>query len=170
MRFQMKSLLCAAAAAGLLLGGSGALKAQTNQTPPAELCRLGIIHPFVGTWNETLNIPTAGTAAAMITLNLDQTLTETVVVDLVNLATPGHGVWKALDCRNYQVALTKLTFDPKEGGFGKEIFRGNAVLAADGNSWTATLQRQRFNGQGELYSTDTVTDAATRFVLDAPTQ
>ncbi len=170
MQLYLRALVFAAVAAGPLLGSWSALEAQTTQTPAPELCRLGIVHPFVGTWTETLAIPTAGVASALITLNLDQTLTEAVSVDLVNLATPGHGVWKAVDCQNYEVALTKLTFDPKEGGFGKEVFRGTATLATDNNSWTATLQRQRFNGQGELYSTDTVTDVATRFTLTQPAQ
>ena len=170
MRLQRKLLLWNAVAILLLPGVTRALHAQANQQSEAELCRLGIVHPFVGTWNEELTIPDVGTATALITLNLDQTLTETVSVDLVNLATPGHGVWKALDCQHYDVALTKLTFSPG-AGFGTEVFRGSAVLSPDNNSWTATLQRQRFNAQGSLLSTDTVTDAATRFTLRAqPTQ
>ncbi len=150
----------------VLGGASMVLAQQASEQPEAELCRLGVVHPFVGTWNEELTIPDVGTASALITLNLDQTLTETVSVDLVNLATPGHGVWRALDCHHYDVALTKLTFDPKTG-FGTEVFRGSALLAADNNSWTATLERQRFNGQGVLLSTDTITDSATRFKLVA---
>ena len=70
-------------------------------------------YPFVGTWNDELTIPDVGTASALITLNLDQMLTETVSVDLLNLATSGHEVLKALDCQHHDVALTKLTFDPK---------------------------------------------------------
>ena len=168
MQFLQKLLLYSASGIILLTGMTRTLHGQTNQQPEAELCRLGIVHPFVGTWNEELTIPDVGTASALITLNLDQTLTETVSVDLVNLATPGHGVWKALDCQHYDVALTKLTFNPGVG-FGREVFRGSALLSADNNSWTATLQRQRFNAQGVLLSTDTVTDAATRLTLRAQT-
>ena len=168
MQFAKRTSWCAAGAMLGLIMGAASLDAQTSQQPEAELCRVGVVHPFVGSWNEELTIPDVGTASALITLNLDQTLTETVSVDLVNLATPGHGVWKALDCQHYDVALTKLTFDPK-AGFGTEVFRGSALLAADNNSWTATLQRQRYNAQGVLISTDTITDTAKRFtLLEAP--
>ena len=168
MQRTRKALSRAAGATFCLLMGANLLHAQADEQRNAELCRLGVVHPFVGTWNEELTIPDVGTASALITLDLDQTLTETVSVDLVNLATPGHGVWKALDCQHYDVALTKLTFDPK-AGFGTEVFRGSALLAAENNSWTATLQRQRFNAQGVLLSTDTITDVAKRFILlEAP--
>ena len=50
-----------------------------------------------------------------------------------------------------------------------EVFRGSALVAADSNSWTATLQRQRYNAQGVLISTDTISDVAKRFTLfEAP--
>ena len=100
MRTARRTSWWAAGAMCGLMMAAGTLHAQTSQQSEAELCRIGVVHPFVGTWNEELTIPDVGTTSALITLNLDQTLTETVSVDLVNLATPGHGVWKALDCQH----------------------------------------------------------------------
>ncbi len=135
-----------------------------------QLCRLGVLNPFVGAWNSSLAITDIGDSASLIVLNQGGTLVETDAIDLIdpNTAhTPGYGAWKALDCQHYEVTIEKILYNIAKKQFQSTTLRGSAILSDDGNSWTATLEQKFFDPAGNVVFTDTVTAKATRIKAGA---
>ena len=164
MKFHKYLLL----SAGLLVAvaaGTSTLYAQATTAEENQLCRIGLYNPFVGAYVEKLNITNVGTDMSLIVLNQGGTLTETDGVDLTDPTrnpSPGYGSWKALDCQHYVVTINKIIYDSSLKQFQTTVLEGSAVLSEDGNSWTATLNQNFFDSEGNTIRTDTVTGTATR--------
>ena len=147
------------------IAGCSDLHAQASTPEQNQLCRLGLYNPFVGAYQEKLNITNVGTSMSLIVLNQGGTLTETDGIDLTNptrTPSPGYGSWKAVDCQHYVVTINKVIYDSSLKQFQTTVLEGEAVLSEDGNSWTATLQQTFFDPNGAVLSVDTVTATASR--------
>ncbi len=161
----MKNKIILTAVFAAMVGGTSNLHAQTEQQLKANACSLGVFNPFVGAWEEKLEIAGRGSSKSLITLNQGGTLTETDGVDLVNPArptSPGYGAWKALDCEHYVVTIQKVIYNATTKQFESTVLHGTALLSLDHNSWTATLDQRFFDDNGAVLYTDMVTATATR--------
>lgn len=160
-----RRLLLSAGLVVAAVAGTSTLYAQATTAEQNQLCRVGLYNPFVGAYTEKLNITNVGTDMSLIVLNQGGTLTETDGVDLegpTRNPSPGYGSWKALDCQHYVVTINKIIYDSSLKQFQTTVLEGNAVLSEDGNSWTATLNQNFFDSEGNLIRTDIVTGTASR--------
>ena len=163
-----KRLLLSAGILVATVAGASTLHAQATTAEQDQLCRIGLYNPFVGAYTEKLNITNVGADMSLIVLNQGGTLTETDGVDLTNPTrnpSPGYGSWKSLDCQHYVVTINKIIYDSSLKQFQTTVLEGNAVLSEDGNSWTATLNQNFFDSEGNVIRLDSVTGTATRIKL-----
>ncbi len=161
----MKNKILAAVALAALTGSSASLRAQTPAQSKDRLCVSGLISPIAGLWDVHLDITDVGISNSLIVFNQGGTLNESDSVDFLDPtrpSSPRYGAWRTVDCDHYIVTIRRVVYNTSTKQFEASLLRGTALLSADRNSWTATLNQQIFDANGAVLRSDSITGSAAR--------